>query len=477
MGFRASVVIQFASKYASVIVNLAITMVLARILTPTQYGTMSVVSVFVGLFSILSNVGINAAVIQYRDLTDEDLEALFTFTWLIGVAMALVFCAISVPISAFYGDSQYVPLMCVASLSVLFHSANMVPNGVLVRDKKFMAIGLRTILTSLVCGIVCVILALRGWGTYALVLNGVLSAALVLIWNLAASRLPLAPRDFRPQLALVGRFSGFQFASQVTQYLIRSLDNLLVGAFMGPTALGLYDKAYKLCKYPINIVPSTLSPVLKSFFSAIQDDRERLYSQYIRVQKVLSIVGAFGSVVFFFCATELILLAFGNQWTESIEPFRALSVSLAFQMVNFTVFSALEALKRTDLLMRSTMGSGAVMVALMLAGVMTRDLVIVAWCVTAGFIVYTVFVVHYVIRRGFKKPVLPYLKLYVPELTSALIASVALAITAPMMPENIVASLALKLLIAGVAYGVPMLAMGQQRYLLDVLGRRRGGQK
>lgn len=465
LGIRAATVIQFASRYINLAVSLVVSMVLARLLTPEQYGVMAIITVFIGLFSMISNVGINAAVIQYRELDHDDCEALLSFTLLLGIGMTLLFCLVSFPIAAFYDDPQYVPLMFAASLSVLFQSTNMVPNGLLVREKKFLAIGIRLVVTSLVAGCVAILLALADFGIYALIINTVLQSLLNLVWNLAASGLRFGNWNFKPQLQLVGKFSTFQFGSQIVNYSIRNVDTLLVGSVLGPTVLGLYDKGYKLAKYPVNIVPSTLTPVLKSFFSSLEGDLDKLYELYFKIEKVLSILGVFCSVVMYFCAEELILLCFGEQWTDSVEPFRMLSIGVVFQMVNFTVFSVLEGAKRTDLLFRNTVFSAVSMVGLLLAGLYTRDIVIVSLMVSLAFALYTVNTIHYVVGKVFQRPIPSYLLKFMPEALSGAVCAVVLAALSMVVPSNLFASLCIKATAAGVVYFLLLWPLGQLKYL------------
>lgn len=465
LGFRAAAVIQFCSRYLNVFVQLILTMILARLLTPDEYGVMAVVAVLVGFFSIISNVGINAAVIQYRDLSDYDCGALFTFTILVGFVLAAVFCALSAPVSWFYQDEQYLSLLCFTSLSVLFHAANMVPNGVLIRDKQFLIIGFRAVTVTVLCGVVCVALAFLGFGVYSLAVNSVLNALLILLWNIVASKIPVGVLRFKEQLKLVWKFSLFQFVAQVTQYLIRNLDTLLIGVVLGSTPLGFYDKAYKLAKYPIDIVPSTITPVLKSFFSAMQDDVEKLYDSFLRVQKVLSILGVYFSVVCFFSATELILLFFGDQWGQSIAPFSILSLSIYFQMINFTVFSALEALKRTDFLMRQTLISGGIMVSSLIVGLLCGTLESVAIAECVGFVLYTIPVVYYVIHKAFNRSVVAYLRNFIPEIIAGLVTCVLLMFLCALGLENMLASLAAKVLLGIACYVALLKIMGQTKYL------------
>ena len=470
-GLRGAVVIQFGSKYINVALTLVVTMVLARILTPEQYGVMAVVSVFLGLFTVIANVGIGAAVVQYRDLTDDECSALMTFTAIFGVALALVFCGLSLPVAALYGSDEYVPLMCLASLSVIFGSANMVPNGILLRDRMFMTSGVRLIVTSLASSFIAIALALMGWGAYALVLNTTLQNLFVLIWNLVAVDIPIGRTNMMGPLRKIMKFSSFQFLSQVLQYFIRNLDNMLIGAVMGSTALGFYDKAYKLAKYPIEIVPSTINPVLKSFFSVAEGDLDKIYNLFFKVEKVMSVVGVFASVTFSLCASELIWLFFGDQWSGSVIPFAILSVSIVFQMMNYMVFSVLEGLKRTDYLFRHTLITSIAMAVLLGVGLLSGSLEVVAASVSAYFILSTVPFLYFVVWKSFGKSVVNYMRCFVPEFASGLVAALAMTGVAHIFPETGTASLVVKVLVGGAVYMFLIWRTGQLKYLKMLVKR------
>lgn len=470
---KVAAVIQFGSKYVNVAVQMVITMVLARLLTPQEYGVMAVVTVFIGLFSIISNIGIGSAVVQYRELENEDFEALFTFTILLGVVLSILFAVLGIPVSLFYGNEEYVSLMTFAALSVFFQAANMVPNGLLIRNRMFLASGVRLVATSVLGGAVAVVLALSGWGVYALVVNTVLQSALNLIWNLAASSIRRLRFTMRGPLRLVGRFASFQFLAQVVQYFARNLDTILIGAVFGSTPLGYYDKAYKLAKYPIDFVPSTIQPVLKSFFATINEDKDKIYELYFKVEKALSLLGAFVSVLCFFSAEELVLLFFGSQWGDSVPIFQALSVSIVFQMVNFPAASVLESVKRTDYLLGLIGISAGLLLALMVVGLLSGSMVVCAWMISFGFILYTPFVWLFVVRKALGKSIVQHLKGFVPEIIGTVLAGLALAVLCRFLSLGLISSFVVKLLVAALIYGTAMVLMGQAKYIKMILGTRR----
>lgn len=148
-------------------------MVLARLLTPEQFGTVAVVTVFLAFFNILADLGISTAIVQYKDLTEDECDGLFFFSLLMGAALALAFCVLGLPVSAIYGDAELVPLCCASAPAVLFATLNMVPNGLLLQRKRFRSISLRLVVASLGSGALAVGLALVGAGCYALVAQSV----------------------------------------------------------------------------------------------------------------------------------------------------------------------------------------------------------------------------------------------------------------------------------------------------------------
>ena len=134
---RSASMIQLGAKVFNVGIQLVITMILARILTPAEYGTVAITMAFASLFSILSDAGISTAIARSVDLDQSDYNGLFYLSLIIGVILAIVFVMLSVLTAIIYQDSIYVHLGFVMAPAVVFNSLNMVPNGVLIKERKF----------------------------------------------------------------------------------------------------------------------------------------------------------------------------------------------------------------------------------------------------------------------------------------------------------------------------------------------------
>ena len=392
--------IQAVSKYANVVVQLVITMVLARLLTPEQHGTMAIITVFLALFAILSDMGVSVAVVQYKDLTKDELGGLFTFSLLLGLGLTVLFCLGAFPLASIYSDAALVPLCWAASPTVLFSTLNMVPNGMLLRDKRYVAIGVRLVAVSVASGSAAVIAALADWGIYALVLNSVATAALVFLWNWASVRLRFR-RSFAQPLRRIVRFSAYQAGFSLVNYFARNLDKMLIGATMGQAPLGYYDKAYRLMQYPLNNLTGLFSSVLQPYLSDYAGRRERMYAIWLEICRMLALVGFAVGALFAAFPGELVTLMFGDQWLPAAPALAALSLSLGVQMVNSTSGAVFQSTGHTDYLFASGLACTAVSVVAILVGVAAGDLAVLGTLISLAYLIHFCLTAYYLVWRVF----------------------------------------------------------------------------
>ncbi len=455
---------QLVSKYANVVVQLLITMVLARLLTPEQYGTVAIVTVFTSFFAILADLGVSTAIVQYKDLSKSDCDALFFFSALLGVGLSLVFCLLSLPIAYIYADADLVPLCCVASLSVLFNTLNMVPNGILMREKRFKSISVRLVVVSVVAGAAAIVLALLGFGCYALVWNAILTAALVFAWNWAGTRLNFSNRDFMEPLRVIWRFSAYQGGFSIVNYFARNLDNLLLGATVGAAALGYYDKAYKLMQYPLNYLTGIFSNVLQPYLSEYQDNYGKLYSSWLSICRILALVGSLVTAVLFCFSGEIIYVIYGDQWMAAAPALSGLAISIGFQMVNSTSGAIFQSAGRTDGLFKSGLICTAVSIAAICAGVSTGSLAVLGAAISAAYMIHFCVTIYLLVWKILEVKPLAFLKNFLPAVIAATIAIVAASFVGPLCGElPALLGIAMRAIACFVGYGIVIFASKEYR--------------
>ena len=336
MALKKAALINAVSKYIVVIMNIGFTAVLARLLTPDDYGIIAILTIFTNFFSCLSNMGFGTAVIQFRDLKKDEIDSIFSFIVFIALGFALLFALSGHPISVFYANPVYRPLCVLLAISVFFNCLDMIPNSVLLRDQKFLTVAIRTIVVNSAGYVLAIVCALLGWKYYALAIQSVVAATLNYIWNNHSARLKWSFRISFEPIKRIWKYSFFQFSFGLVNYFEGNLDSILIGGCMGSRPLAYYDKGYKLTGYPLSSIAGIITPVMHPVLKDYQNDKEYLYSSYVRIQQLLSVM-AFPIVSVLLCAgREVIAIVYGNQWNNTVLVFQILCLSIYPRMMMST---------------------------------------------------------------------------------------------------------------------------------------------
>lgn len=377
------------AKYAGIVVTLAVTAVLSRLCTPEEFGIINLSTVIIAFFAIFSDLGIGPAIIQHKDLTRRELSGIFSFTVWFGALLAIAFFAAADALSRLYSDSRLLADICrILSVNLFFAAANIVPNALVMRDKRFQFAAIRSLAVQVAGGAAAIAAAYAGAGVYALTINPILSSVALFAINLREYPLRLRVKPGRAGIRKVFSFSAYQFSFQLINYFSRNLDKLLMGRYMSLTQLGYYDKSYRLMMLPLQNIAFVVSPVMHPVFSELQHDKARLAASYGKVLRLLAFVGMPLSAVLFFTASELMLLIFGPQWGPSVAAFRILALSVGIQILMSTSGSIFQAANATRMLFLCGVFSATLNIAAICTGIFAYGTTqAVAACITLSFAV------------------------------------------------------------------------------------------
>ena len=290
------------AKYAGIVVTLVVTGILSRLFTPEEFGVVNIATVVIAFFAIFSDLGIGPAVIQHKNLDRHDLGGIFSLSVWSGAVMALLFFAAAGWIASLYGDSQVLRnVLRILALNLFFAAANIVPNALILKEKRFRFAAMRSLTVQIAGGTAAIAAAYAGAGIYALTINPVFSSLMLLAINYRQNPLPLRLRPGRKALGKVFSFSAYQFSFQLINYFSRNLDKLLMGRYMSLSQLGYYDKSYRLMMLPLQNIAYVISPVMHPIFSEMQHDLKQLGASYLKVVRLLAFIGLPLSAVLFFC--------------------------------------------------------------------------------------------------------------------------------------------------------------------------------
>lgn len=471
---KKAVMINAAGKYSKILLSLVVNAILARILSPEDYGIVAVITVFSTFFTTFSDMGFGPAIIQNKTLTKNDINNIFSFTVYISFVLMLIFGVCTVPISMFYKDGVYIPLGLILSVSLLFNAMNMVPNGILNREKKFVVIALRTVVVYVVSAAVSIVLALIGFRYYALAVQAVLSAFLQFIWNYATTRPNFKFRFEFSSIKKVLNYSGFQFAFNIVNYFSRNLDNLLTGKFMGNKELGYYNKAYTLMLYPVNNLTGVVSPVLHPILSDYQNQKDIIYQKYMRIVKLLMCVGIFISPFCFLASREIITIMYGDNWNDSIVCFQILSIAIIPQMINSSAGAIFQAIGNTKLLFINSCINTAITVSAILFGVLYgKTIMFLSLCVAISYICHFCTAFFMLIKMGFKYKMMQFIKDLLREFIILAVVIVGILVYPLYFIENIWLSIAIKFVYIAIIYVVSLILTKEHKLFLQLFKKEK----
>lgn len=452
------------TRYSGVVISIVIGAILARLLSPAEFGVVALVTVFISFFNLLSNVGIGPAIVQNKELGEEDVRSIFLFSILLGVVLALLFFLSSTSIASFYNNWELVALTRLLSLTVLFSAIKIVPNALLLKKLKFKQVGLVTIAVQLFSGFFAIILAYRGFSYYALVYKSIFDAFFTFLLFYWLSPIRLKFEIQKGAIKKILRFSTFQFFFNFINYFSRNVDNLLIGKFISPSALGYYDKSYQLMMMPVRNLTHVITPVLHPVLSEFQNDKIRIYNAYKKVVKLLAIIGFPLSVFLYFSAPEIIYILYGAQWGESIPVFKILALTIGVQMVLSSSGAIFQALNRTDLLFYSGALSAVFMISGICYGIFVgENLEIIGYGLIFAFVINFFQVFYMLINRAMNFSLLKFLNIFWFPLVISVNVGVGLWMISKYNYENFYFSLLIKVMTTSIIVVIIILLNAENR--------------
>ena len=444
------------AKYSGIIISLVVAGILARLLSPDDFGIVAIATVIISFFAIFTDMGLSPAIIQNKTLTQDDLTNIYSFTFWTGIAVALLFFIASWPISAYY-DSPILRTLCqLLSINLFFASVNIVPGALFYKNKEFKFIAIRSFVIQITAGTGAVIAALSGAGLYALLITPIVSS--ILIYIISFHRYP---QHLRMTLGLssirkIFSYSVYQFLFNVICYFSRNLDKLLIGKHMGMSDLGYYEKSYRLMMLPLQNITQVVTPVMHPIFSDFQNDKGKLLSSYERIVRFLAFIGLPLSVLLFFTAEEVTLIIFGDQWMPSVPVFRILSLSVGIQIILSSSGSIFQAAGDTRSLFVCGVFSSAFNVAGILLGIFHfGTLTAVASCIVVTFTINFIQCYWQMYRVTFRQSAWPFIRqLISPLVISILIALVLIPMQYALEGMNIFVTIIAKGIVSFIIFGI-----------------------
>jgi PST family polysaccharide transporter len=352
------------SQFGSLAIRVGSTLVLARLLTPRDFGLAGMALVFSGLASVVFEFGLGTALVQRSSIDEADRSTAFWTNVGLGAACTVAGIALAGPVASLYGEPEVEALFAVLSVGFLLTALGATQSALLTRALEFRALELSALIGVVAGAAVAVALAAAGYGPWAIVAQqlAMSGVTIALLWRWS----PWRPRFMFLSASLrdLGGFSSKLFGARLAFYLYRNADNFLIGRFVGAAPLGAYSVAYNVVLMPFNRIVDPIRSVAFPTLARIQNDRKRVAEAWLRATRVVAAVFLplmLGLVV---AAPEFVPVVLGKQWEDAIPLLQILAFAGVLQSLAALNSVVLPVLDRAGTLFRFSL----ITVAASLAG-------------------------------------------------------------------------------------------------------------
>lgn len=393
----------FASQFGKQASLFIITAILARLLSPDDFGLLGMATVFTGFVQMINEEGISGALIQNQKLGEKHYSSVFWLNIFVGALLMLLMTFLSPLIAAFYRKPELSPILMLISLNFITASFVVVQRALFTKELDFKKLAIAETIAVIASGIVAIVLAYKGYGVYSLVYQILI---LTLINMLALWMLS----NWRPKFTFeieaikdIFHFSIHMTGFNILNYIARNIDYLLIGKFLGAEPLGYYTLAYKLMLYPLQSISWTIGRVMFPAFSKIQHDLAKVRENYLKMIKAISLITFPMMFGLFAVAPEFIRVVYGPKWEPVILLIQILCFCGLVQSIGTTVGTIYQSQGRADLQFKlsaiyAAMASSSIAVGLQwgLVGVaLSYSIFSIIWTHFSMFIVAKIIRIRY----------------------------------------------------------------------------------
>jgi len=326
---RKALALSFLDRYSGLVIHTASSMVIARLLTPSQIGVYSVTMVLLGFVATFRDLGAGQYLVQNKALTEEKMRATWSVQLGLGLFFAALVLAAAAPVAGFYGEPQMVDIMLVLALNFAITPFSAYPYSWLVREMRFGSIAGMRFASALMHGATAIGLAWLGYGPISLAWANALStvAAIVTVWLVARPSLPWKP--IMRGIGDVISFGSKLTAASLLNTLAKGAPELLLGKLQNMTQAGLFSRGQGLVAMFQNLVLDAVNSVALPYFARQSREARDLGVSFLAAMELITGLGwAFFSAIALM-AYPVIRILYGPQWDDAVDAARWLAVASA----------------------------------------------------------------------------------------------------------------------------------------------------
>ena len=349
----------FLGQTGYLIIGLVANIILARLLSPYEFGQVGIIMFFIVLAKVLTESGLSGALIRKNDATEEDFSTVFVFNLVVSLILMILLILFSGVIANFYEDAQLKNILMVTSIVLFINALQITQNARLVKDLQFKKKALYEFIAIFLSSILGVTLAIYNVGVWAIVIMQIATALFltVLLWVFEG---PLTKFVFsKTSFKGLYKFGVYTTLSSLLNTAFDNIYQLILGKYFAISQTGFFYQGKKLQEVPVKIIKSTTLGVVFSSLSKLQDDSKQFEKYYRRIVTLFTIAVGLICVVVYFYAHNIILLLYGEKWLGAVFYMQILIVASYFYMqemfnrVIFKVFDKTEKILYLEIIKKS----------------------------------------------------------------------------------------------------------------------------
>ena len=311
-------------KFGAMLISFASNLVLARILTPDDYGMIGMLLIFISISNTFIDGGFGTALVQKKNPTSDDYSTIFYWNIIVSVLLTGLLYVTSPYISSFYGLPLLSDILRVMGFILIINAFGVIQSNILQKNMQFKKMAIINLIANAVSSIIAIIMALYGYGVWSLVARALINAVLIslALW---------VTTQWKPILSFkieafksLGKFGGMILLSNLVETMYTEIQGLVIGKVFSAKTLGYYTQAKRLEEIPTLGLSSAINQSSFPVYAKFQDDKYFLTTLVRKYIKVLSFVVIPAYTILILIANPLIHTLFTAKWASSVEIFQIL---------------------------------------------------------------------------------------------------------------------------------------------------------
>lgn len=379
------------------LLGVAFGIVTLRLLSPQDNGMMAIIAVFSQVATVLQDSGFRSALVNIKEPSHRDYNAVFWFNIIVAVIMYFVLFFTAPLIADYYHTPELIWFSRYAFLSIILAGFNTAQSAWLFKNLRAKQQAKAAMTAVLLSGIVCIVMAWQGYAYWSLATQGLVFIGVYMLmnWHYSPWR-PSLSFDFRPIRSMF-RFSVKMLLTTIVERVNVNIMNILLGRYFSKHDVGIYNTAYNWSQKGSSLVQGMVAQVAQPVFSGLQDDRER----QLRVLRKMMRFAAFVSFPLMFglslVSEEFIVVAITTKWLGSAMLLRVLSIAAAFSPLSTVLSQYIVSRGRSGIYLACTAALCVMLVGMMI-GLHSRGIEVMVWAYTVLFVLWF-FVWYFFVSR------------------------------------------------------------------------------